>query len=94
MPVLVVCLMTTITMMRGKPPCFPYGKPAPHPQPCYDASVRPPGYDRAMIANANDEQYMSIVQAMIDLDFSDSLDESRLTRIQGMIPFSYWEGVS
>jgi hypothetical protein len=47
-----------------------------------------------MIANANDEQYMSIVQAMIDLDFSDSLDESRLTRIQGMIPFSYWEGVS
>jgi hypothetical protein len=75
-------------------PATQVGKAAPRSLPRYDATVRPPGYDHAMIANANDEQYMSIVQAMIDLDFSDSLDESRLTRIQGMIPFSYWEGVS
>lgn len=44
-----------------------------------------------MIANATDEQYLYLVQAMIDLDFSDSIDESRLTRIYGMIPADVWE---
>jgi hypothetical protein len=31
-------------------------------------------------ADANDEQFLSIVQAMADIDF-DSLDENRITRI-------------
>jgi hypothetical protein len=44
-----------------------------------------------MIAYADDEQFMSIVQAMSDLDFNDSLDESRLTRIVGMAPPGPWE---
>jgi len=44
-----------------------------------------------MIAFADDEQYLYTVQAMIDLDFNDSLDESRLTRTHGMNPDSIWE---
>ena len=44
-----------------------------------------------MIANGADEQYMYMIQAMIDLDFSDSLDESRLTRTIGMVSGGIWE---
>ena len=44
-----------------------------------------------MIAYSNDEQYMYTVQAMIDLDFNDSFDESRLTRTHGMMPADVWE---
>ena len=55
-------------------------------------NVRPPCYDHLMmIANANDEQYMSIVQTMIDLDFNDSFDESRLIRTRGMVAPGPWE---
>ena len=43
-----------------------------------------------MIAHADDEQFMSIVQAMTDLDFNDSLDESRLTRTHGMVDPGHW----
>lgn len=34
-----------------------------------------------MITHADDEQFFHIVQAMADLDFNDSLDPSRLTRL-------------
>jgi hypothetical protein len=44
-----------------------------------------------MIANSADEQYMYTIQAMIDLDFNDALDPSRLTRTYGMIPGDIWE---
>lgn len=55
-------------------------------------NVRPPCYDHLMmIAYSNDEQYMSIVQAMIDLDFNDTLDPSRFQRIRGMVPPGPWE---
>ncbi len=44
-----------------------------------------------MIAYSNDEQYLYTVQAMIDLDFSDSLDPSRFQRIRGMVDHGPWE---
>lgn len=44
-----------------------------------------------MIADANSEQYMYTIQAMIDLDFNDSFDPSRLTRTHGMIQSDIWE---
>jgi len=44
-----------------------------------------------MIADANSDQYMYMIQAMIDLDFNDSLDPSRLNRIVGMIDNGIWD---
>jgi hypothetical protein len=44
-----------------------------------------------MIAYSNDEQYLYTVQAMIDLDFNDSFDESRLIRTRGMVAPGPWE---
>ena len=44
-----------------------------------------------MIANSADEQYMYMIQAMIDLDFNDSFDPSRLTRTYGKIQSDIWE---
>ncbi len=44
-----------------------------------------------MIAYADDEQFLSIVQTMSDLDFNDSLDESRFTRTYGRLSSTIWE---
>jgi len=45
-----------------------------------------------MIAYAdNEEQLFSIIQAMVDLDFNDSIDPSRFQRIRGMLPPGPWE---
>ena len=44
-----------------------------------------------MIANSADERYMYTIQAMIDLDFNDAFDPSRLTRTYGMAPADVWE---
>lgn len=44
-----------------------------------------------MIAYSNDEQYLYTVQAMVDLDFNDSIDPSRFQRTHGMLPPGPWE---
>ena len=41
-------------------------------------------------ADANDEQFLSIVQAMADIDFNDSLDPSRLDRITKIPDTDMW----
>ncbi len=41
-------------------------------------------------ADANDEQFLSIVQAMADMDFNDSLDENRLTRLTQIPDTDMW----
>ena len=41
-------------------------------------------------ADANDEQFLSIVQAIADIDFDDSLDPSRLARITKIPDTDMW----
>jgi hypothetical protein len=41
-------------------------------------------------ADANDEQFLSIIQAMADIDFNDALDPDRLTRITKIPDTDMW----
>jgi len=44
-----------------------------------------------MIAYSDNENYLYIVQAMIDLDFEGVLNYSLFERTRGMIPAGPWE---